>query len=528
MREYAQASIQLDQLKIISDTDCCLIVQGIISKSGVYDYPEGPTLKPQMELLKATRTARYAKLAVGSDHPDTEVVCQQDQLFGGVEKPFWDRNKMRANLNFDKSVTPKRFLERIRSAARGGKPLNNSIGFYYKADWTPGTGPDVNTGKIRPYVRIMRDILIDHVLVGDFVGRCRSPQCGIGIGIDRGLRVQNDIVGKKGEEWCVFHCNPDGSRGGVIKCFPTKDQADAMHRAIQARKHGSAADFYMNIHKLIDVDTLDEATYQLFFGVTNERPPKEWMDSCMSKAEGFAKEPGAFCNWLYNSGPEELKRSFGSSNVSKLGGKKGLSQEEKSEEAYQACLTKEKDGGATPEEATETCKPLKPIEKPAETPEGAEEVEEGTPWQKCIIKYTSDPHNLSMADAIKKCKAEKIVQTDQEQTEEEAFKACVVGKIEVEGMTKEQAEEACKPEVTETLLGALAQESHEEPIEQLEELPTPLEQCISGRMTATECSEEEAEAWCKDELAGLHQPADEIVTDILDLKAKEEKLSRRK
>lgn len=42
-------------------------------------------------------------------------------------------------------------------------------------------------------------------------------------------------VEKRGSQWCVIHCTgPDA--GKPIKCFSTKSEADAMHRAIQANK----------------------------------------------------------------------------------------------------------------------------------------------------------------------------------------------------------------------------------------------------------------------------------------------------
>lgn len=40
-------------------------------------------------------------------------------------------------------------------------------------------------------------------------------------------------------EWCVYHCH-GGEKGEVIKCFPTKEEADAMHRAIMANKETAA------------------------------------------------------------------------------------------------------------------------------------------------------------------------------------------------------------------------------------------------------------------------------------------------
>jgi len=47
--------------------------------------------------------------------------------------------------------------------------------------------------------------------------------------------VATMVVEKRGNKWCVVHCHgPD--KGKVIKCFPTRKQAEAMHRAIQANK----------------------------------------------------------------------------------------------------------------------------------------------------------------------------------------------------------------------------------------------------------------------------------------------------
>lgn len=49
------------------------------------------------------------------------------------------------------------------------------------------------------------------------------------------LKELLNTVEKRGNKWCVIHCTgPDA--GKPIKCFPTKAQAMAMHRAIQARK----------------------------------------------------------------------------------------------------------------------------------------------------------------------------------------------------------------------------------------------------------------------------------------------------
>ena len=46
-------------------------------------------------------------------------------------------------------------------------------------------------------------------------------------------------VVKRGSQWCVVHGHPkkagsktDKPKGAIIKCFPTKSEADRMHKAI--------------------------------------------------------------------------------------------------------------------------------------------------------------------------------------------------------------------------------------------------------------------------------------------------------
>lgn len=48
-------------------------------------------------------------------------------------------------------------------------------------------------------------------------------------------QVETDVVEKRGNQWCVVHCHGEET-GEVIKCFDTKEEAEAMHRAIQANK----------------------------------------------------------------------------------------------------------------------------------------------------------------------------------------------------------------------------------------------------------------------------------------------------
>lgn len=43
------------------------------------------------------------------------------------------------------------------------------------------------------------------------------------------------VVEKRGNQWCTIHCH--GEKAGTpIACFPTKDEADSQHRAIEANK----------------------------------------------------------------------------------------------------------------------------------------------------------------------------------------------------------------------------------------------------------------------------------------------------
>ena len=53
------------------------------------------------------------------------------------------------------------------------------------------------------------------------------------------------MIVKRGKKWCVAHGSPkkpgsktDKPKGTIIKCFDTKAEAEAMHRAIMANKKG--------------------------------------------------------------------------------------------------------------------------------------------------------------------------------------------------------------------------------------------------------------------------------------------------
>lgn len=175
-----QLAVFAEPMQIVEDSNCCLKVQAVIAKEGIYTFPAGPKgedkqcLWSRQELLNATRTARAAKIIV-RDHPPEKVITSQHDMYGTVEKPFFDRDRIRSILNFDKELCPQDFLEEIRAAAaKTGPPKDVSIGFYYATDETPGVWHGI------PYDLVMRDMLIDHVAAGVWLGRCTFPNCGIG------------------------------------------------------------------------------------------------------------------------------------------------------------------------------------------------------------------------------------------------------------------------------------------------------------------------------------------------------------
>jgi hypothetical protein len=176
-----QYAVFSEPLQIAEDVTCCLKVNAVIAKEGIYSFPAGPNgenrqcLWSRAELLKATRTARAAKITI-KEHPPGKVVTSQDEIYGTVEKPFFDRDRIRATLSFDKDITPADFLEGIRAAAaKEGTPKDVSIGFYYSEDLTPGDWHGQH------YDLAMRNIVIDHVATDVWKGRCSAPNCGIGV-----------------------------------------------------------------------------------------------------------------------------------------------------------------------------------------------------------------------------------------------------------------------------------------------------------------------------------------------------------
>ena len=82
-------------------------------------------------------------------------------------------------------------------------------------------------------------------------------------------------VEKRGSQWCVIHCHgPDA--GKPIKCFDTKEQAEAMHRAIEANK-GMGIDIDHELFALAGLTSRPEHE--------KTKAPKDWWDRCVRYAQ---------------------------------------------------------------------------------------------------------------------------------------------------------------------------------------------------------------------------------------------------
>lgn len=478
-KSIAHDWIHLDDAKIVEDSRCCLKVQAVITKEGVYEYPDGLAFKSAPELLKATKTAECAKITI-LEHPETLVVMSQAQMKGKVEKPFFERNRIKATLSFWKADCPAEFLKDVREQ----KLKDVSIGFYYRPDFKKGAFNG------SPYDYIMRDIMIDHVAAGVPKGRCSYPSCGIGVDT-----FQTDKVVKRGSQWCVVHCHPDGSIGETIKCFPTKEQAEAMHRAIQAHKSKSSLDLtVMELENMIDyakIREMDLKTLRELFGADAEKPPKDWWDNCESKAQSFATDPAKFCGWLWAHGTEDpkwskIRQSFGRSSINR---RMKMSAEEQAE--FERCVREKMSANSelTREQAELECSPsAKPTDEPT-PPGGTLDAEQQTPYQQCIAKEMKA--GKTMAEAAEACKGHK---TD----EDAAYEHCVE-RLKKEGKTQEEAEKQCRAEYP---VGEGDQESEK----------TPMERCqANAKEQHPDWTDEQIQKWCEAELAGEHEKADALI-----------------
>lgn len=403
MKKIAYDNLRLDQLRVIEDSRCCLKVNAVITKEGVYPYPDGRALKSRMELLKAARTARAAKLTI-RDHPDSLVVMSQSQMKGVVEKPYFDRDRIRAVLSFDKHACSTDFLDQVRR----GQLKDVSIGFYYQPDLTPGEW----NGKTYDYV--MRDIVIDHVAAGVFKGRCTYPSCGIGVDTMM-RRIALDPFGKyKSFEDCVSQnqdkSNPEAFCAWLEQRITGKWPSEDTYQFIGGRKVKKTDYGHAKSPEEIEAEFNECVRKRLEEGKDSEPPiTREQAEALCLKATEPEDEPEPV--------PEHLD------------------QEELS--AWQKCIKEKTEAGMTVEEATAKCKE-----------EGVVKGDQDAAFENCVKRKMEE--GKSKEEAEKECRAEHpVAEEDQEaeETEPTPLERCVKNRMEAEGETEEEATEWCKAEL---------------------------------------------------------------------------------
>lgn len=409
--KIAYDHFKLDQLQILEDSRCCLKVNAVITKEGVYQYPDGRALKSRMELLKATPTARAAKLTV-HDHPDSLVVMSQNQMKGVVEKPYFDRDKIRAVLSFDKAVCSRQFLDQVRNQ----QLKDVSIGFYYQPDLTSG----VWNGQ--PYDYVMRDILIDHVAAGVPKGRCSYPSCGIGVDAMM-RRIALDPFGpyasfadcvaknsdkKDAQAWCAslehkltgkWPAEDNHKLIGGIKTKKTE-------KDIPGDGDGPREHWYP-----WRLEKFNECVAQRMSEGANADPPmtREQAEALCEAATQPEDEPGPV--------PEHLDS-------------KDLSKWQRTVKTYM-------DKGACAKDSIALAKA-----------DGITKTDEDAAFEHCVSRKMED--GKSREEAEKECRAEHpVAEEDQEGEEAEAtpLERCVKDRIEAEGESEEEATSWCKAEL---------------------------------------------------------------------------------
>jgi len=168
MRKYALKSVEADKLEFKED-DQTLVVPAVITREGVYDYDGMLIYEPAEEVEKAAFTALNAWVV--EEHPPEIILAKPQHIRGTVRNPQFEKDKIKAELVFFKNRCSPQYLEEIKT----GKARSVSIGFFF--DCIPQSGEF----KGQHYDYVKKDILIDHVAVGSWQGRCSYPLCGIGV-----------------------------------------------------------------------------------------------------------------------------------------------------------------------------------------------------------------------------------------------------------------------------------------------------------------------------------------------------------
>jgi len=266
MLKYGLNSVEVDKLTV-SEDDQTLTVPAVITREGIYDYDGMLVYEPSEEVEKAAFTAENAWIV--EDHPPEIILSSPRLIRGTVRNPRFEKDKIKADLVFFKDRCSPKYLADIRS----GKAHSVSIGFFW--DCLPESGEW--NGKHYDYVK--RDILIDHVAVGDWQGRCSYPACGIGVDALKGAdpypnehscRLRNpetlDIVGSgtrehDGKTYRVIYGKPKGEKdaGSVEQAYryPVETWNED-----QARKHCQEHDGTFELASKEESDSLTKEARQ--------------------------------------------------------------------------------------------------------------------------------------------------------------------------------------------------------------------------------------------------------------------------
>ena len=168
MRKYALKSVEVDRFEVQED-DETLTVPAVITREGVYDYDGMLVYEPAEEVEKAAFTAMNAWIV--EEHPPEIILSDPKLIRGTVQNPVFIEDRIKADLVFFKNRCSPKYLEAVKT----GKARSVSIGFFWECI------PQKGEFKGQHYDYIKKDILIDHVAVGSWQGRCSYPLCGIGV-----------------------------------------------------------------------------------------------------------------------------------------------------------------------------------------------------------------------------------------------------------------------------------------------------------------------------------------------------------
>jgi len=389
MKKLAYDNIRFDSVKVVEDNKNYLKVQAVITKEGVYDYPDGRAFKCRKELLKAVPSAISAKLTI-LDHPDSMVIMSQDQIYGFVEKPYFDNDKIRAVLAFNKKATPPDFLAKIHK----GLMRDVSIGFYYRPEFKHGHWG----GKAYDY--IMRDIVIDHVAAGVLKGRCSFPSCGIGV--DTLLRR----IGH--EHWGEYSSFEECVAANQDKGDPEAYCASIHHSAKQS-------------HKLNRGEKMSKKKAADYGHAKSPEEIEAEFQECVAGKIALGHTEGE-AKTLCQAGTKPSDEPVPAQT---------LDQEDQS--PYQKCLAEKTEAGMTLEEAEAACKE-----------DGVVKTDQDAAFENCVAREIEQGKTREEAEA--NCRGAHPIVEDAE-PEPTPLEVCIANRLEGGEQTEEEARAWCEAEL---------------------------------------------------------------------------------